>query len=103
MGKIIRQKLDDNPVELSEEELRRIDELAEIGGETYYEDIPPMDDEFLDNAKRVPFPIRQQPVSIELTPRAIAYFRERENGQDYRTEISAVVEAYVQQAEAGTK
>ncbi len=80
MGKIIRQTLDDEPIQLSEEELRRIDELAEKGGETYYEDNPPMDDKFFANTKWVSFPIREQ-VSIELSPSTVDYFRK--NGNDY--------------------
>ncbi len=97
MGRIIRRTADAPTVELSEEELRRIDELAEIGGETYYEDIPPLDDEFWRNARRVSFPVREQ-ISIELSPNTIAYFRE--NGNDYQTQIREVVEAYVVEAQA---
>ena len=100
MGKIIRRTLDDEPVQLSEEELRRIDELAEKGGDTYYEDIPPMDDEFFANAKWVSFPVREQ-VSIELSPSTVDYFRQ--NGSDYQTQIREVVEAYVTEAQANVE
>ena len=100
MGKIIRQTLDDEPIQLSEEELRRIDELAEKGGETYYEDNPPMNDEFFANAKWMSFPIREQ-VSIESSPSTVDYFRQ--NVSDYQAQIREVVETYVAEAEADAK
>ncbi len=101
MGKTVYYTLnDDTIVELSDEQLARIDERAERGGDAYYADIPEITDEFLRNAKVV-YPVvsktkeeqAQEEVSLLLNRETLNYFRE--NGEAYETRISAVLDDYV--------
>ncbi len=111
MGKIIREtiRLGEQPPQLSAAELARMDDLAEKGGDKYYEDIPEMDEEFFENASffgpeeeakifaAAAAEADKETVSLQLTPQAAAYIRSR--GPMFRSRLGAVLEAYVAQAE----
>ena len=101
MGKTVYYTLsDDTIVELSDDQLARIDERAERGDDAYYADIPEITDEFLRNVKVV-YPVAneeaegeaEKEVSLRLSKTTLNYFRE--NGEAYETRISAVLDEYV--------
>ena len=96
MGQIVHYTLnDDTIVELNDEQLARIDERAERGGDAYYADIPEITDDFLRKAKVV-YPVASEEaeeVSLRLSKATLNYFRE--NGDAYETRISAVLDDYV--------
>lgn len=76
----------------TDEEWKRIDELATRGGKNYYADSAEPDDAFLDNATVMDTQNGEQ-TTIRLNPRTLAYFRRQ--GRGYHAYISAILDAYV--------
>ncbi len=97
MGKTVTYTLTDETLyRPTTEEWRRIDERAEQGGDAYYADLPEPDDDFWERDDAVYPPTKEQ-ISIRLTPRTLAYFRQQ--GRGYQTRISDLLDAYVAQRE----
>ena len=76
---------------------KRLDELAAIPDEQIdYSDIPPLGDDFWENAE-----IRRrdqtQPVTLRVKESVLAYFKAE--GKGYQTRINAVLESYVRAQE----
>lgn len=86
-------------VHLSAEEWRRIDERAEQGGEGYYADLPVPSDEFFKSAEQVYPPAdNHEEVRLPVASETLAYFRDQ--GQEFRLQMGAILDAYVAQAKA---
>lgn len=93
MGKTVQYSLTQGSIyRPTAEEWKCIDELAERMSESYYADIPEMDDEFLDKSSIIYSQNREQ-ISVRLNSHTLSYFQRF--GDDYEMHISAVLDAYV--------
>src|SRR5260364_33507 len=81
-----------NPPKLSKAAMRRLAQIQDRAID--YSDIPPLSDEWFEQAgKRAHVPLKR-PVSLRLDQDIIDYFRKQ--GRRYQTRINAVLRAYVE-------
>lgn len=81
-----------NPPQMSEEQLRRMDELAERGGPEYYADIPELDDEFFATAERVNSQFApKRKISLWVDDDVLAWLKGR--GRGYQTRANRILRA----------
>lgn len=84
-----------HPPKLSKAAMRRL--AASQDRAIDYSDIPPLSDEWFEQAgKRAHVPVKQ-PVSLRLDQDIIDYFKRQ--GRRYQTRINAVLRAYVERQE----
>ena len=70
--------------------------LSEMSdSEIDYSDIAPLDDEFLNNAKRVENPLLREKKSIRVKSQVLDWFRARAKDDNYETLINDVLESYM--------
>ena len=60
-----------------------------------YSDIAPLDDEFLNSAKRLENPLLREKKSIRVKSQVLDWFRTRAKDDNYETLINDVLESYM--------
>ncbi|MEB3310012.1 MAG: BrnA antitoxin family protein [Snowella sp.] len=80
--------------ELSTEE-RQEKFLAMSDEDIDYSDIPPLDDEFFKNAKRVTQRSETEQISIRLDTEILEWFRNHAQEESYQTLINDVLRTYI--------
>ena len=60
-----------------------------------YSDIAPLDDEFLNSAKRVENPLLREKKSIRVKSQVLDWFRARAKDDNYERLINDVLESYI--------
>ncbi len=74
----------------------RYQALSEMSdSEIDYSDITPLDDEFLNSAKRVENPLLREKKSIRVKSQVLDWFRARAKDDNYETLINDVLESYI--------
>ncbi len=83
------------PVELlmSEERAKEIEAMSDE--DIDYSDIPPLDEDFFKNAKRVLRKARTEQISIRIETEVLEWFRTHAKGKGYQTLINDVLRTYV--------
>ena len=72
--------------------------LSEMSdSEIDYSDIAPLDDEFLNSAKRVENPLLREKKSIRVKSQVLDWFRARAKDDNYETLINDVLESYIKE------
>ncbi len=75
---------------------QRYQALSEMSdSEIDYSDIAPLDDEFLNSAKRVENPLLREKKSIRVKSQVLDWFRARAKDDNYETLINDVLESYI--------
>ena len=85
------RKANDKEKKSSQSDWARVDALKDK--DIDYSDIPPLNDEFWQNAKLV-MPGNKVKVTMRLDPEIIDWFKNQ--GRGYQTRINAVLKSYVQ-------
>lgn len=91
---IVRKHIDKIP-EMSEERAKRLLEMSDE--DIDFSDIPPLDEEFFKNAKRVVRHHKTEPNSIPIDLDILEWFKNRSSEDDYQTLINDVLRTYVKQ------
>lgn len=91
---IVHKHMDEIP-EMNEERAKRLLEMSDE--DIDFSDIPPLDEEFFKNAKRVIRHPKKEPKSISIDSDILEWFKNQASEDDYQTLINDVLRTYVKQ------
>lgn len=88
----VRKHSDEIPP-MSEERAKQLEAMSDE--DIDYSDIPPLDEDFFKNAKRVLRKPKTEQISIIIDPEVLEWFRNNAKEKGYQTLINDVLRTYV--------